>query len=236
MTWHLARELMRRGHEVAVFAAPGSDPALGAVELEVDTLPEHAGRHDVGAPPYVEVAEHHAYLSLMLRARRARRRRSFDVVHNNSLHYLPVAMAPSLPMPRAHHAAHPSPVVAGVGGAARPRRQLVRRGVAPHRGLVGADHAEHLRAQRRRRRPVAGRPRGHQCRVVGPPRGREGPARRPRSPPGGPASRSCWQDRSSTSTTSTRRSSRCSAPTRPTPVTSRRPTSPPSSAARRSPW
>lgn len=98
MTWHLARELTRRGHEVAVFAAPGSDPALGVVELAVDSLPEHPGRHDVGAPPHVELAEHHAYLSLMLELS-GRAGRRFDVLHNNSLHYLPVAMARSLPMP-----------------------------------------------------------------------------------------------------------------------------------------
>ncbi|MBL0747612.1 glycosyltransferase [Nocardioides baculatus] len=98
MTWHLASELVRRGHEVAVFAAPGSDPGLGATELPVDVLPDHAGRHDVGAPPYVEVAEHHAYLSLMLQLS-GHEGAEFDVLHNNSLHYLPVAMARSLPMP-----------------------------------------------------------------------------------------------------------------------------------------
>lgn len=98
MTWHLARELIRRGHEVAVFAAPGSDPALGVVEHEVDALPDHAGRRDVGAPPYVEVAEHHAYLALMLELSGAAGER-FDVLHNNSLHYLPVAMSGSVPMP-----------------------------------------------------------------------------------------------------------------------------------------
>ncbi len=98
MTWHLAHELVRRGHDVAVFAAPGSDPSLGVKELEVDALPEHAGRHDVGAPPYVEVAEHHAYLSLMLGLAGQDAQR-FDVLHNNSLHYLPVAMARTLPMP-----------------------------------------------------------------------------------------------------------------------------------------
>ncbi len=97
MTWHLARELVRRGHEVAVFAAPGSDPALGVVELTVDELPEHPGRRDVGAPPYVEMAEHHAYLALMLELSGAGDR--FDIIHNNSLHHLPVAMARSLPMP-----------------------------------------------------------------------------------------------------------------------------------------
>ena len=98
MTWHLASELVRRGHEVAVFAAPGSDPGLGAVELPLDAMPDHAGRHDVGAPPHVEVAEHHAYLSLMLQLS-GRDGAQFDVLHNNSLHYLPVAMARSLPMP-----------------------------------------------------------------------------------------------------------------------------------------
>lgn len=98
MTWHLARELVHRGHEVAVCAAPGSDPAIGVVELEVDTLPAHPGRHDLGAPPYVEMAEHHAYLGLMLELSGPAGRR-FDVLHNNSLHHLPVAMAASLPMP-----------------------------------------------------------------------------------------------------------------------------------------
>ena len=98
MTWHLASELVRRGHEVSVFAAPGSDPGLGAVELPVEVMPERLGRHDVDAPPYVEVAEHHAYLSLMLQLG-GHGGAGFDVLHNNSLHYLPVAMARSLPMP-----------------------------------------------------------------------------------------------------------------------------------------
>ncbi len=98
MTWHLASELVRRGHEVAVFAAPGSDPGLGAVELPVAAMPDRAGRHDVDAPPYVEVAEHHAYLSLMLELAQ-QGLGEFDVLHNNSLHYLPVAMARALPVP-----------------------------------------------------------------------------------------------------------------------------------------
>ncbi|MCY7402829.1 MAG: glycosyltransferase family 4 protein [Nocardioides sp.] len=98
MTWHLARELIRRGHEVSVFAGPGSDPALGVVELAVGSLPDHPGRLDVGAPPLVEVAEHHAYLALMLELA-GRDGDRFDILHNNSLHYLPVAMARALPMP-----------------------------------------------------------------------------------------------------------------------------------------
>ena len=98
MTWHLASELVRRGHEVSVFAAPGSDPGLGVVELTVEPMPDREGRHDIDAPPRVQVAEHHAYLSLMLQLA-GHDGAEFDVLHNNSLHYLPVAMARSLPMP-----------------------------------------------------------------------------------------------------------------------------------------
>ena len=39
--------------------------------------------------------EHHAYLSLMV----SLDARGYDVVHNNCLHYLPVAMAPALRTP-----------------------------------------------------------------------------------------------------------------------------------------
>src|SRR5690606_1438843 len=54
-----------------------------------------AARSDVGATPREWMSEHHAYLSLMLDLAAAGPRR-FDVVHNNSLHYLPIAMARSL--------------------------------------------------------------------------------------------------------------------------------------------
>jgi glycosyltransferase involved in cell wall biosynthesis len=43
------------------------------------------------------LSEHHAYLELMLEL--ARRPGRFDIVHNNSLHYLPVAMAAALTVP-----------------------------------------------------------------------------------------------------------------------------------------
>ena len=42
--------------------------------------------------------EHHAYLQLMLRLGRTGRG-DFDVIHNHSLHYLPVAMAATVPVP-----------------------------------------------------------------------------------------------------------------------------------------
>ncbi|GAB3990600.1 glycosyltransferase [Nocardioides marmoraquaticus] len=94
----LVRELRRRGHDVELFAAPGSDPTLGARELPVATFTSSpTARADIAAPPERWMQEHHAYLGLMLRL--AGEGSRFDLVHNNSLHHLPVAMAPSLPVP-----------------------------------------------------------------------------------------------------------------------------------------
>jgi glycosyltransferase involved in cell wall biosynthesis len=99
ITHALAQELVRRGHEVSLFAAPGSDPRLPVTALPVPTFtPSPAARADVGATPAEWMAEHHAYLGLMLALGRDGHRR-FDVVHNNSLHHLPVAMAGSLAVP-----------------------------------------------------------------------------------------------------------------------------------------
>jgi glycosyltransferase involved in cell wall biosynthesis len=90
----LTRRLIAHGHEVVLFAAAGSDPELnievvgGGLALIADIANE---------PSYDTVffREHHIYLALMTELRR----RDFDVVHNNSLHYLPVVMADTLPAP-----------------------------------------------------------------------------------------------------------------------------------------
>lgn len=96
-TWQLAHLLRSRGHRVCVYGGAGSDPALGVHELpELPTISSLA-RGDVSMPPEWFLAEHHAYLTLMLELGQARGR--YDVVHNNSLHYLPVAMASTLAMP-----------------------------------------------------------------------------------------------------------------------------------------
>ncbi|MDN4172580.1 glycosyltransferase family 4 protein [Nocardioides sp. SOB77] len=99
MTHALARELVDRGHDVALFAGPGSDPSLPVELLDLpDFEPSEAAMGDVNAPSRHWMAEHHAYLSLML-ALTAGDQHRFDVVHNNSLHHLPVAMARSLSVP-----------------------------------------------------------------------------------------------------------------------------------------
>lgn len=98
-THALARELLRRGHEVSLFAAAGSDPSLNVTVLPCDVYsPDDESRRDVAAPPERWMAEHHAYLGLMLDLAR-RGRRSFDIVHNNSLHHLPIAMSSAVDVP-----------------------------------------------------------------------------------------------------------------------------------------
>jgi glycosyltransferase involved in cell wall biosynthesis len=98
-THALAGALVRRGHEVGLFAAPGSDPALGVTELPAAPFASsHSARADVGASPECWMREHHAYLELMLGLARGRFGH-FDLVHNNSLHHLPVAMSEAVDAP-----------------------------------------------------------------------------------------------------------------------------------------
>lgn len=96
--WSISKALRNRGHEVILFAAPGSDPSLGAELLEfASPVLSAAARHDVSMPPEMMLAEHHAYLSLMMALRE--RLRPTDLVHNHSLHYLPIAAASLLHCP-----------------------------------------------------------------------------------------------------------------------------------------
>jgi glycosyltransferase involved in cell wall biosynthesis len=100
--WHLSQRLGERGHQVSVFAAEGSTTtSLGArIEAIIPAAPTLSGvaRADVSMPAEWVMAEHHAYLRLMLDLA-GDRHAEFDVVHNHSLHHLPLAMAPALRRP-----------------------------------------------------------------------------------------------------------------------------------------
>lgn len=96
---HLTRALASRGYRVSLFAAAGSDPGLKCRTLDVRPLNlSEAARRDVSMPPASFMADHHAYLSLMLWLA-GPGSQEFDVIHNHSLHYLPVAMASALSTP-----------------------------------------------------------------------------------------------------------------------------------------
>ncbi|MEU0787694.1 glycosyltransferase family 4 protein [Streptomyces sp. NPDC006173] len=97
-TWTLSKALRARGHDVTVFAGPGSDPTLGVVEMPLRPVRiSETARQDPSMAASHWVQEHHAYLQLMLDIAHGSAR--YDVVHNNSLHYLPVAMAAALSVP-----------------------------------------------------------------------------------------------------------------------------------------
>jgi glycosyltransferase involved in cell wall biosynthesis len=92
-THMLASALRLRGHAVTVFASTRSDPALG-----IEAICDETSLLETGIEEANDVAffrEHHAYLRLM----NALRHRDFDVIHNNSLHYLPVSMADAISIP-----------------------------------------------------------------------------------------------------------------------------------------
>jgi glycosyltransferase involved in cell wall biosynthesis len=97
--WHLARALAGRGHHVWVFAAPGSHHQPECSTLTIRPLQvSQAARNDVSMPSVAFMQDHHAYLTLMLQLAGCARD-DFDIIHNHSLHYLPVAMARMLSTP-----------------------------------------------------------------------------------------------------------------------------------------
>lgn len=92
-THMLVQALRARGHDVTLFASTQSDPTLG-----IEAICDETSLLETGIAEAKDVAffrEHHAYLKLMM----ALRTRSFDVIHNNSLHYLPVSMADTITTP-----------------------------------------------------------------------------------------------------------------------------------------
>ena len=82
-TYDVTLGLRARGHAVTLFAKGGSAPELDAVAVPDEDQCRHASLSSA------YVAEHHAYLKLM----QGIDAYGFDVIFNNSLHYVPVTMA-----------------------------------------------------------------------------------------------------------------------------------------------
>jgi len=102
LVWILVSRLRARGHEVTLFAGEGSDGL--DEEFAKYTFPspgwEPSGTaaRDQSMPARSFMSDHHAYLRLLMAFAGPLGDR-FDVIHNHSLHHLPVAMAPLLPIP-----------------------------------------------------------------------------------------------------------------------------------------
>ena len=97
-TYLLVKGLQQRGHQVVTYARAGSDPSLNVRPVDdftinmrtgVDTLEDH--------PEYGEdfLQKLHIYQEIMSDISA----NNFDVVHNNSLHYIPLMQSKRLPCP-----------------------------------------------------------------------------------------------------------------------------------------
>lgn len=98
--WLLARTLRARGHQVTLFAAAGSDPAVAQHHRPLASMPGPGGRRrrDLSTDPRLVAAEHRAYTAV-LDELAADAHERFDLVHNQSLHAVPVAQAGRLAVP-----------------------------------------------------------------------------------------------------------------------------------------
>ena len=97
-TYLLVKGLQQAGHEVVTYARVGSDPSLNIRAVEdfcinmsegIDTLEDH--------PEYDEefLQKLHLYQEIMSDIVE----NNFDIVHNNSLHYIPLMQSKRLPCP-----------------------------------------------------------------------------------------------------------------------------------------
>lgn len=95
----LTRALRLRGHHVTLYALPGSDSTLADDLVTHHTLPELSGvaALDPQLPEPGFLRDQHAYLGVL--ADVLRRADQFDVIHNNSLHHLPLVASSALTCP-----------------------------------------------------------------------------------------------------------------------------------------
>lgn len=95
-THALVKGLQAKGHDVDLFAAPNSDPDLKPVAIDIDDYDLREDEWTQELPDGFDdifIKEHHAYMDLMLQLQAS----NYDIVHNNSQHYLPLNMAHLLP-------------------------------------------------------------------------------------------------------------------------------------------
>jgi glycosyltransferase involved in cell wall biosynthesis len=104
--WYLVRALAALGHDITLFAAPGSD-------LDVDSGPPRACIRHIGdkvRPQWrAPIPDHRAYRSVM-DTLIDDAGRSFDLVHNHAYHYWPILLASRLKVPMLT-TLHTSPVL-----------------------------------------------------------------------------------------------------------------------------
>lgn len=97
--WHLTRALVGLGHRVTLFAAQGTELGFTHPGLTVRALPtSEAASVPFPLPGAVKQSRHDAYVAVMSELTEDHRWR-FDVIHNHSLHYVPIRWTPYLRTP-----------------------------------------------------------------------------------------------------------------------------------------
>ena len=94
----LTQELMDRGHDVTLFALGDSDPSFHIVEPTLNAVEQEGGVDLFQEEPGFGlnfINKFHAYMDIVTTIQRG----DFDIVHNNSLHFLPLALAHTLGCP-----------------------------------------------------------------------------------------------------------------------------------------
>ena len=129
----LARALVRSGHQVTVFAGHAqASVAAPYAHRPVTDRPlrlSEAARRDVAMPPMEFMVEHDAYLRL----EDAVTSGEFDVIHNNSLHYLPVLWHRDVPIVHTLHTP-PTPWLESA-------HYIRRERAAPRQRAISVSHA-----------------------------------------------------------------------------------------------
>lgn len=119
----LGRELLRRGHDLTVFACQGSDPALKVVELADQGWFDDVGTPDQRVREATYLRRVHSYV----------KSDHFDVVHEHT-EYPGIMVAHSLGVP--------FPVVATIHGRVGPKESEFLREVDQEIGLVAISDAQ----------------------------------------------------------------------------------------------
>ena len=94
----LTKELLRRGHDVTLFALRESDASFRVVEPALEAISPTPGIDLFDGEPGFGlefVNKFHAYMDVVQTIQRG----GFDIVHNNSLHFLPLSLAHTLGCP-----------------------------------------------------------------------------------------------------------------------------------------
>lgn len=99
LTATLIRELRKRGHRIWLFACEGTDPALADELHPYPGLPELSmiAALDPQLPEPDFLADHHALVAAWSVLHRETT--AFDIIHNQTLHHLPLSLSPALQTP-----------------------------------------------------------------------------------------------------------------------------------------